>query len=81
MAYDGANRLTGVTQAADSYAFAYRWNGVSRDRWGVIGCESDRVSQIVNGAPTNCVLDLAAGLTQVLSDGAITYLSGADRML
>lgn len=58
----------------------YRCNGVSRDAWGVTGCQSDRVSQTVNGVTTNYVLDLASPLTQVLSDGTNTYVYGVDRI-
>ncbi len=38
------------------------------------------MSQTVNGVTTNYVLDLAAGLTQVLSDGTNTYLYGNGRI-
>jgi len=40
----------------------------------------DRVSQTVNGITTNFILDLNSGLTQVLQDGAYTYLYGTDRI-
>jgi hypothetical protein len=40
----------------------------------------DRLQQTVNGSPTRYVLDPAAGLTQVLSDGANTYLYGNERL-
>ncbi len=40
----------------------------------------DRVSQTVNGTTTNFILDLNSGLTQVLQDGAYTYLYGTDRI-
>ena len=52
--YDAANRLITVTQGANAYAFAY--NGLG-----------DRLRQTVNDAPTNYMLDLNAGLTQVLA--------------
>jgi hypothetical protein len=65
---------------ADVSLNIYRCNGVSTNQWGGIGCESDRVSQTVNGVTTNYVLDLNAGLTQVLSDGANTYVYGNGRI-
>jgi len=40
----------------------------------------DRLSQTVNSATTNYVLDLNAGLTQVLSDGTNIYLYGNGRI-
>lgn len=58
----------------------YRCNGLSSGAWGVTGCESDRVSQTVNGVTTNYVLDQATGLTQVLLDGTNTYLYGNGRI-
>jgi hypothetical protein len=60
--------------------YSYRCNGLSSDAWGIIGCESDRVSQTVNGITTHYELDQAAGLTHVLSDGADTYLYSARRI-
>jgi hypothetical protein len=53
---------------------------LSSDAWGIIGCESDRVSQTVNGITTHYELFQAAGLTQVLSDGTNTYLYGVGRI-
>jgi hypothetical protein len=42
---------------------------------------SNRVSQAVNGGtPVRYVLDQAAGLVQVLSDGSDSYLYGNDRL-
>jgi hypothetical protein len=55
--------LKQVTQGANTYTFAY--NGVG-----------DRLSQTVGVTTTRYVLDPAGGLTQVLSDGANTYLYG-----
>jgi RHS repeat-associated protein len=78
--YDSANRLISFTNATTTVTYRYRCNGVSRDAWGVTGCQSDRVSQTVNGTTTNYVLDLASPLTQVLSDGTNTYLYGVDRI-
>jgi RHS repeat-associated protein len=66
-AYDHANRLTSVEMGADSYEFGY--NGLG-----------DRLRQTVNGAPIDYTLDLAAGLTQVLSNGANAYLYGVGRI-
>ncbi len=43
--------------------YTYRYSGLG-----------DRVEQTVNGETTTYVLDLNAGLTQVLSDGTDTYL-------
>ena len=40
----------------------------------------DRLSQTVNGYTTNYTLDIAAGLTHVLSDGENVYLYGAARI-
>jgi RHS repeat-associated protein len=68
---------TGGARGAGSYQ--YRCNGLSSDRWGIIGCESDRVSQTINVVTTNHVMDQAAGLTQVLEDGMNTYLYGNGR--
>ncbi|MCS7001096.1 MAG: RHS repeat-associated core domain-containing protein, partial [Candidatus Kapabacteria bacterium] len=65
--YDAANRLTSVTQGTNTYTFAY--NGLN-----------DRLRQTVNGNTTTYVLDLNAGLTQVLADGTNTYLYGHGRV-
>jgi len=66
-AYDSANRLTSVSQNGNTSTFAY--NGMG-----------DRLRQTVNGVLTTYTLDLNAGLTQVLADGANTYLHGAGRL-
>ena len=58
-------------------SYVYRCNGESI---GQFGCESDRVSQTVNGVTTNYVLDSASALTQVLQDGTNTYVYGVDRI-
>ena len=68
--YDSANRLTSAIQGTNTYTFGYRCNWLSRDQWGVIGCESDRVSQTVNGVTTN----------YVLADGTNTYRYGNGRI-
>ncbi len=65
--YDQANRLRQVTQGANTFTFAY--NGLG-----------DRLSQTVGITTTRYVLDPAAALTQVLSDGTNTYLYGNDRL-
>jgi RHS repeat-associated protein len=78
--YDHANRLVGVSGTGLSISYGYRCNGLSSDAWGILGCLSDRVSQTVNSATTNYVLDQAAGLTQVLTDGTNTYQYGIGRI-
>jgi len=65
--YDYANRLTELTQGTTTYTFAY--NGLG-----------DRLSQTINTQTTTYTLDLNAGLTQVLSDGANSYLYGLGRI-
>jgi RHS repeat-associated protein len=65
--YNYANQLVGVSQGGDAYTFAY--NGIG-----------DRLQQVVNGDPTTYTLDLNTGLTQVLADGANTYLYGNGRI-
>jgi RHS repeat-associated protein len=66
-AYDKANRLKSFTGASLSASYAY--NGLG-----------DRMQQTVNGVPETYLLDTATGLTQVLADGAHTYLYGVDRI-
>lgn len=53
---------------------------MSRDAWGITGCNSDRVSQTVNGVTTTFTMDLASGLTQSLSDGTHDYIYGNGRI-
>ncbi|HKZ55811.1 MAG TPA: RHS repeat-associated core domain-containing protein, partial [Anaerolineales bacterium] len=74
--YDHANRLSSVVHGPTTYAFAY--NGLG-----------DRLRQTVDpaqnggangGVATSYTLDLNAGLTQVLADGANTYLYGLGRI-
>jgi RHS repeat-associated protein len=65
--YDKANRLKTVVQGSTAYAFTYSGLG-------------DRLRQTVGGTPTTYVLDLDAGLTQVLADGTNFYLYGIDRI-
>jgi len=65
--YDKANRLKTVVQGSTTYAFTYSGLG-------------DRLRQTVGGTPTTYVLDLDAGLTQVLADGTNFYLYGVDRI-
>lgn len=66
-AYDAANRLKATTLGADVTTYAY--NGLG-----------DRLEQSVNGTVQRYMLDLNAGLTQVLSDGASTYVYGGERI-
>jgi RHS repeat-associated protein len=73
--YDHANRLKSVTQGSNTYTYAYRCNGKSSGE-NAFGCESDRVSQTVNGVTTHYVVDSASPLSYVLSDGTDTYLYG-----
>jgi RHS repeat-associated protein len=68
-AYDSANRLISVNNTQSSTLSTYGYIGLG-----------DRVAQTVNGVTTNYALDLNAGLTQVLSDGANTYLYGNGRI-
>jgi RHS repeat-associated protein len=75
--YDSANRMISFNGQGVNAAYAYRCNGESI---GQSGCESDRVSQTVNGVTTNYVLDSASALTQVLQDGTNTYVYGIDRI-
>ena len=65
--YDAANRLKTVTQGSTVSSYVY--NGLG-----------DRLSQTVNGVATQYTLDLNTGLTQVLADGANTYLYGPTRI-
>ena len=65
--YDHANRLATVAQGGTSYSFAY--NGLG-----------DRLRQTINGSPTSYTIDLAAGLTQVLTDSTNAYLYGVGRI-
>jgi RHS repeat-associated protein len=65
--YDFANRLTGVTQGTNSFAFNY--DGLD-----------NRYRQTVNGQSTTDTLDLAGGLSQVLYDGAYSYYYGLGRI-
>ncbi len=61
--YDYANRLTGLATPGQNHSFAYDGLG-------------NRYQQTVNGLITHYTLDIAAGLTEVLSDGTNTYLAG-----
>ncbi len=65
--YDHANRLSSVSGPQPTSSYEY--NGLG-----------DRLSQTVNSVTTNYTLDLASGLTQVLSDGTHTYLYGNMRI-
>jgi RHS repeat-associated protein len=65
--YDRADRLSSVFQGSDTYLFLYNDLG-------------DRLSQTVNGVPTNYTLNIARGLTQVLTDDTSAYLYGLQRI-
>jgi len=65
--YDHANRLSSAVEGRTTYSYAY--NGLG-----------DRLRQTVNGSPTTYTLDLRAGLTEVMSDGANAYLYGNGRI-
>jgi RHS repeat-associated protein len=65
--YDSANRLAGYT--SDEYAITYAYNG-----------QGDRLQQTVNGKAITYVNDLNSSLTQVVADGANTYLYGNERL-
>jgi len=65
--YDGANRLTVVSN--QSSVVSYRYNGLG-----------DRLQQTVNGQTTTFTMDLASDLTQVLDDGTNAYLYGNGRI-
>ncbi len=60
-------RLTGVN--GPTITASYGYNGLG-----------DRLQQTVNGTGNAYALDLAGGLTQVLSDGTRTYLYGSGRI-
>ncbi len=65
--YDLANRLTAFNNGTNTTTYVY--NGLG-----------DRLQQIANSAATTYAVDIAGGLTQVLSDGTNTYLYGAGRI-
>jgi hypothetical protein len=66
--YDTANRLSTIAAGQQSQI---------ENRYSGLG---DRLSQTVNGNTTTYTLDLNAGLTQVLDDGANSYLYGVGRI-
>jgi RHS repeat-associated protein len=68
-----SNKLSSISGENLNVTFQYRCN---RESIGQFGCESDRISQTVNGVTTNYVLDIASPLSQVLQDGTNTYLYG-----
>jgi RHS repeat-associated protein len=78
--YDSANRLVSISGGVATVNYAYRCNGLSRDQWGITGCQGDLVSETLNNVTTTYVLDQAAGLSQVLSDGTNDYVYGLDRI-
>jgi RHS repeat-associated protein len=65
--YDHANRLKTVSGQEVSTSNVYNGLGV-------------RVQETAGGTTTHYVVDLNAGLSQVLSDGTSTYLYGVDRI-
>ena len=65
--FNHANRLLSVSGAGTTASYSYNGQG-------------DRLSQTVGITTTTYTLDLAAGLTQVLSDGTDTYLYGDGRI-
>ncbi len=65
--YDLASRLVSVSGPSSTVGYAY--NGLG-----------DRLQQTVDGATMTYTLDLNTGLTQVLTDGEITYLYGIARL-
>lgn len=65
--YDAANRLSTATVGGTGYTYAYSGAG-------------DRLNQTSGGTTTQYVLDLNAGLTQVLGDGTNGYLYGNGRI-
>jgi RHS repeat-associated protein len=65
--YNHANQL--ASRAQGGVTTTYTYNG-----------QGDRVRQRIGGTPTTYALDLAAGLTQVLSDGSSAYLYGVSRI-
>jgi RHS repeat-associated protein len=66
-AYDTANRLVSVSRG--SLTANYSYNGLG-----------DRLQQTVGSTSTDYVMDLNAGLSQVLSDGTNTYTYGLERI-
>jgi RHS repeat-associated protein len=65
--FNHANQLVSVSGAGTTVSYSYNGQG-------------DRVSQTAGITTTTYTLDLAAGLTQVLSDGTNTYLYGVGRI-
>jgi len=61
------NKLSSVTTGGVTYQYVYNGDG-------------NRVAQMVGGVTTRYTLDMAGGLTQVLADGANTYLYGDERI-
>ncbi|MHC1781850.1 MAG: RHS repeat domain-containing protein [Anaerolineaceae bacterium] len=63
--YNPANRLTALVEGEDTTYYLYNGQG-------------DRIAQIEDGVQTPYILDLNAGLTQVLNDGTSAYVYGLD---
>jgi RHS repeat-associated protein len=59
------NRLTALVEGGDTTYYLYNGQG-------------DRIAQIEDGVQTPYILDLNAGLTQVLNDGTTAYVYGLD---
>jgi RHS repeat-associated protein len=66
-AYDSANRLVSVSGGASEVEYMY--NGLG-----------DRLQQTVGSTTTTYVMDLNAGLSEVLNDGTNTYTYGLERI-
>ena len=65
--YNTANKLVGVTKGTSNIVYAYSGLG-------------DRLKQIADGVTTDYVLDINAGLTQVLQDNTNKYVYGNQRI-
>lgn len=85
----GGNHLSQViallsvsfTDGANTYAYPSASFASSGPDSGQANGFSDRLQQTYNGATTtNYTIDMAGGLTQVLSDGTNTYLYGEGRI-
>ncbi len=65
--YDALNRLASTTSAGQTRTNDYSGDGVL-------------VAQTTGGTTTRYVQDLAAPLSQILSDGTASYVYGVDRL-
>ncbi len=66
-AYDAANHLSTVHSPSSTVNYAYNGDG-------------DRLQQTIGSTQINYVMDLNAGLAQVLDDGTNQYIYGDDRI-